>query len=346
MQTAERQAHAGVIQQLLDTPQRFGFCQAVRLLERWLVHHGVAPSLAAKCLRFANGTSFAFPASEIKSLRVEHHPAPSERALREAMERGRAPRIHITTAFMGFLGVHGALPLHVTDAIQRRIQEGHGTHAIAFLDVLLNRIAALFYRASQRHHLHLRGHNGTDATDSVMLALLGKPSGLRNASIPDHAAIFHAAHLRQRNVPAVSIERVIAHYFDVPVSITTNCPGWEPVPEEFQLQLGGPNAQLGGPCVLGARMWRHDRRVQVRLGPLTREQYLRFLPGQECAGRLNDMIKMFGASTLQFDVSLKVSREAVSGATLDGSVRLGRDSFLVAGIADTDREDVHYTIHT
>lgn len=346
MQTAQRQVDSGVIQQLLDKPQRFGFCQAVRLLERWLVHRGVPRPLLAKCLRFANSTSLAFPQSDIRSLRVEGHPNASEHSMREAIARNRLPRIHVTPAFMGFLGMHGALPLHVTEALQRRVQDGHGAQPLAFFDVLLNRIATLFYRSWRRHRLHMRVAGGRDAIAAPMLALVGKPSGFANAAIPDGAAIFYAAHLRQHGTSAAAMERVLGHYFDVPVAITPSQGGWERVPDEFQLRLGGANAQLGGPCVLGGRMWRRDCRASVSIGPLTREQYLHFLPGQECAARLRDMVGMFAVSTLQFDVRLKVRKEAVCGAALDGTARLGRDSFLVYGIADTDREDVRYTIRT
>ena len=345
MQGAQRPLDPGVIQQLLDKPQSFGFCQAVRLLERWLVHQGVARTVAAKCLRFSNNTSFAFPASDIKALRVEGHARLSERALGESIARDRLPGVQLTPAFMGFLGVHGTLPLHVTEAIQRRLQDGHGAPSLAFFDILLNRIAMLFYRGWRRHHLSMRVGEGRDATANLVLALAGKPSGLGSA-IPDEAAIFHAAHLRRHDASAASIERVVGHYFDVPVAVTGHQGEWEQVPGDFQLRLGGENARLGGPCVLGQRMWRRDRRASVSLGPLTREQYLRFLPGQEGADRLRHMIGMFAVSTLQFEVRLRVSKEAVCGAALDGTSRLGRDSFIVFGIAATDREDVRYTIRT
>ena len=64
-----RRQHASVIQQLLDAPQRFDCCQALRLLLGWLHAHGMPPADAlANLVRFDNSVSMTFPAGQIESL--------------------------------------------------------------------------------------------------------------------------------------------------------------------------------------------------------------------------------------------------------------------------------------
>ncbi|MCK6422310.1 MAG: type VI secretion system baseplate subunit TssG, partial [Aquabacterium sp.] len=85
------------IDHLLAEPHRHGFMQAVRLLERWQVRAtGLAPyEVLTHKLRFRNGLSLSFPASEIAEFRVvgSEPPAPGGRA--------GFSRIEITPAFMG-----------------------------------------------------------------------------------------------------------------------------------------------------------------------------------------------------------------------------------------------------
>lgn len=72
MPAAHRRTDTSLIGDLLETPQRFQFFQAVRLLVAWLGQHGVAPEQALlSYLRFDNSVSMRFPASQIEALMVE-----------------------------------------------------------------------------------------------------------------------------------------------------------------------------------------------------------------------------------------------------------------------------------
>jgi type VI secretion system protein ImpH len=63
-----------VISELLREPQRFGFFQAVRLLDRWL-SLGAPGGQGLSRLQFRNSLALSFPPSEIEALRV-HRRAP------------------------------------------------------------------------------------------------------------------------------------------------------------------------------------------------------------------------------------------------------------------------------
>ena len=77
MPPAQRRAAAGVIEELLQNPQQFGFFQAVRLLEGWLAEGG-QPGQGLSRLNFRNSLSLSFPPSEIESLVVQRHGEPTD----------------------------------------------------------------------------------------------------------------------------------------------------------------------------------------------------------------------------------------------------------------------------
>jgi type VI secretion system protein ImpH len=69
MPASQRRPDLAVISELLREPQRFGFFQAVRLLDRWL-SLGAPGGQGLSRLQFRNSLALSFPPSEIESLRV------------------------------------------------------------------------------------------------------------------------------------------------------------------------------------------------------------------------------------------------------------------------------------
>jgi len=148
MPPTQRRHVAGVIEQLLQEPQRFGFFQTVRLLDRWLAP-GSLDGQGLSRLNFRNSLSLSFPASEIESLLVHKTPVDDpeaqpkdassalERMLAEVSQQAlpRDPaeveRIDVTPAFMGLLGVNGTLPLFYTEMLAQRelYQKDHASPA-------------------------------------------------------------------------------------------------------------------------------------------------------------------------------------------------------------------------
>jgi type VI secretion system protein ImpH len=338
-----------VIARLLADPQRFEFFQAVRLLQLWLGEHGVAPRQALHGhLRFANSLSLAFPASQIEDLAVERMP-------------GGLPRFLLTPGFMGLLGAHGALPLDVTERILAW-QGGEADPALAgapraFLDMFSTRMLALFYGAWKKYRVELTAAGPDDAFLPLLLALAGLPPGALDG-VDGQALAPYAGLLGRRPVSAAVLGRMLAELLRVPVRVIEAIGHWDRLLPDERSTLGaaaggaggtgakgGTAAALGRTALLGERSWRPDLRVRVRIGPLDRSGFERFLPHGAQAVRLRALLGLFAAPALAYEVELVLRRADVGPLRLAPQARrLGVDGWLLGGPAAADRADLRYEL--
>lgn len=347
MPADQRRPGVSVIQRLLEQPARFDFFQAVRLWQRWL---GVDPE---RYLRFHNSLSLGFPPSQIEKQWCEDADG---RALTSdvELERARLERsllyIHITPAFMGFLGQHGVLPAHYTEAVSAYERQYGDPGPRAWLDSLSHRAVSLFYQAWARHRPEC-GHGDSTAPGFLAMqsALAGAwPASRAAAPGPDSAAIArHAALLRQRPVSAAVMHGVLADYFQVPVALHRFIAEWYPSGESA---LGDSDSILGGGARLGPCCRRCDLLIEIRLGPLNREQYEDFLPRGSGAQALEQWLSLFAVPLVRYRVRLVLQAAAVRPARLASgdrhtAVRLGVDTVLhTAQLGAADRDDMVYEI--
>jgi type VI secretion system protein ImpH len=337
MRTPPQQPDAGLIARLLAEPQRFEFFQAVRLLLLWLGEQGVSPrSALERHLRFRNSLALGFPAGQVEAI------AP------EGLASGLPPQFRLTPTFMGLLGAHGALPSHVTERIaawessQADAQLAEAPRA--FLDIFTTRMLALFYGAWRKYRIEHAVAEGSDGFLPLLLALAGFAPGAAHDEVIDATLARYAGVLRQRPASGVVLARVLSHHFGVPVALQEGVGHWDTLAPDEQSVLGA-RAVLGQVAVLGERCWRPDLRVRVRIGPLRRAQFERFLPSGPGAQALRSLLGLFAAPTLCYEVVLVLARSEVQPARLAGGPQgLGRDSFMIAGPAVHDRADMVYDL--
>ncbi|OON59388.1 type VI secretion protein [Massilia sp. KIM] len=350
-----RRPEPPVIERLLREPWRFGFFQAVRLLELWLRRSGRPQrDLVASHLRFQNPVSLGFPASELEAVRVERHePEPGQDT-----EAAPLRYVRLTPAFMGLLGGHGVLPFHYTERIAEHQAQEKDEGARAFLDTFSNRSLALFYAAWRKYRLALHYQpGGQDAFLPLLLSLagLGDAALRRRLSSPERGAVldeslgYFAASIRHRPASAAQIGRVLSEYFGLPVEVEQFVGDWYAVPREQQTVLGEDNAVLGARAIAGARVWQRDLRLRLVVGPLDRSRFDAFLPGGLAARALTSLLSMFTGVALAYEIELELRALDVRCAALDEAgpaVRLGWDAFLVEGPQTRNRRDVRYALHS
>ena len=332
-----------VIERLLAEPQRFEFFQAVRLLLLWLEERGVPPQQALdKHLRFANSLSLRFPPSQIEALALVH-----DKPAHPAIAR---PQFRLTPSFMGLLGAHGTLPAHYTERIQAWIASEQDEAPRAFLDLLSNRMLALFYGAWKKYRVEHMVAGPSDRFLPLLLALAGFPSGAQAgaAALPaigDEVLALYAGVLRQRPASAAVLGQVLSDLLRVPVALQEWIGHWDRLDSSERSALGGANAVLGQAALLGARCWRPDLRVRVRIGPVDGAQFERFLPHGGGAATLASLLGLFAAPTLSYEVVLVLRRTELRALRLgERSRRLGLDSYVVTMPATGDRDDMRYAL--
>lgn len=327
MSAPQRRVEPGLIGELLAEPHRFEFFQAVRLIALARRAEG---GTDGDGVRFRNRLSLGFPPSQIDNVSSD--------------DQG----IRITPAFMGLLGGQGSLPLHYSERINRHEKSNSDGGPRAFLDIFSHRALSMFYEAWARYRPEcMTAADGGDAFMRMLTALSGaQPPG--DDLIDGETLAFYAMQLRGRAVSAPLLAGMYAEYFDVPFAVEQLVGQWQDLPPGDQARLGMAHVDLGGGVLLGERIYRCDARVRLRIGPLDREAYDRFLPGHSGAVRLAALLALQCGVDMCYEVHLIQRAQDVRGFSLDeaNGARLGVDTCLYSQPPGSDREDLMYLLHT
>lgn len=306
MEDAAVAALRALEEELRDDPNSFGFFQAVSLLERLSPEReGVGRFVdpASEAVRFSVNRTIAFPASEIQAL---------------TMDGGGPARMLVN--FMGLIGPSGVLPHHYTllagDQGRKR-----GSALGDFLDLFHHRILSLFYRAWRKNRFAVGMEGGEDPLREHVLDLVGMGVEELRADLPfeEEVLAFYSGLLSSQHRGAVALEQLLEDYFEVPVEVHQFEGAWFGLPERDLCELGeedGPSSRLGAGAVVGDEIWDPQSRVRIRVGPLTLEQYRRFLPNGEWYSALREIARFFANDEHEFDLQLVLSQPDVPGCIL------------------------------
>jgi type VI secretion system protein ImpH len=321
------------------------FFQAVRLLERLFPNRAAVGEFADpadEVVRFAVTPGTAFPASEIQAL--EPPPAP-----------GEPPRM--TVNFMGTHGPQGVMPLVYNAFVAERTRARD--HALReFLDIFNHRIISLFYRAWAKYRVDALSER--PAADGVRdpfaqhlldLVGLGTPGLQRRLPMSDQALLQYAGLLGPQPRSAVALEQLLADYFDVRAEVQQFVGAWFSIDASSQTSLDdhGPETQLGLGAVVGDELWDCQSRVRVRLGPLARRDYDRFLPGGEAHEQLRALVRFYAGDEIEFELQLVLARDEVPACVLggddaSGASTLGWSTWLRSAPLSRDPDDTVLTL--
>jgi len=287
------------LQDFFEKPFEIGFFQAVRVLRRLLPGRkpvGRFSPPASEIARFVAHPSLAFPPSEIQELTLppdDHSPATMK------------------VNFMGLSSPQGVLPTPYTELIIERAQRKD--YALRdFLDLFNHRLISFFYRAWEKHHFFVSFELGEpDSVSPLMMSLLGLGTeGLAGRQlVPDRALVFYSGLLTQKPRSAQNLKRLLSDYFQVKVEIEQFVGTWVPLRKIDQTMLddsASPMQRLGLGAIVGDEVWDQQSTVRVKLGPLTRQQYLDFLPRDDARAYrdLQALLKFWANDELDFEIQL------------------------------------------
>ncbi|MCU0650202.1 MAG: type VI secretion system baseplate subunit TssG [Gemmatimonadaceae bacterium] len=331
---------------LADAPQTVRFVQLIRLLERLspergrLGEHG---DPAREIARLSVRPTIAFPASEVQELTPADAHAPE-----------RPPVVALN--FMGLIGPLGELPRVYTQLAADRVRARDAT-LVDFLDMFHHRLASLHYRAwakyrpLDREPLREPDEDGVvpppaDRVAHHLLDLVGLGTrGLHGRlAVDDDAAGYFAGLLAPVQRSALGLEQLLEEYFEVPVEVVQFVGGWFPIAEPTRTALGDerPGAsQLGQGAVAGDEVWDQQSRVRIRLGPLSRAQFERFLPTGDQYRPLETLVRFYTDDRFALDVQLVLEQRDVPPCVLGDpdALPLTWGTWLASAAAPRDRDD-------
>ncbi len=328
-------AKSALEERLRTEPYLFEFFQAVRLLERFLpdkVEVGKFSPPSAEVARFRANSTLVFPASEIQALAW---PA-------------RGP-VEMKVNFMGLTGPEGVLPLTYTVFLADRARTGDSSPT-DFFDAFNHRIISLFFQAWQKYRFWIAYERGErDQFSHHVLDLIGLgTAGLQDRqAVPDDSLLYYSGLLAQHPRSAVALEQILSDYFEVPVEVEQFAGGWYRLDRSDQCSFEGRNSyseQLGVGAVVGDEIWDQTARVRIRIGPLSLDQYMEFLPTGSAFEPLRVLTRFFSNDEFDFEVQLVLHRHEVPrcelGAEAEAGPRLGwttwgRTKEMTRDVADT-----------
>jgi type VI secretion system protein ImpH len=225
---------------------------------------------------------------------------------------------------MGLIGPQGVLPYHYTQLVMERLR-ARDRGLQAFLDIFQHRIISLFYRAWEKHHfLGAYEQRERDPLTEHVLDLLGLglPASRPRPPLRAEALLFYVAALAPQPRSASALQQLLEDFFEVPVAVEQFVGGWYRLAAGAQCALGtedGAASQLGLGAVVGDEMWDQQARVRIRMGPLARAQYDRFLPTGDAYELLRRLVRFFSHDQLDFELQLVLAPDDVP------SCRIGAD---------------------
>lgn len=324
----------------------YGFFQAVRLLSLEARRAGDKSSdgLPSR-LRFRTPASLSFPPSEIAG----YSPAGGDAS------PGDETHDEMTVAVMGLTGPSGALPAVYTELLIERRDVFGDTAAHAFLDLFSHRGIALFHGAwrKYRHWLDVES-GGRDGLTRNVLDLAGLGFGrvrealdsVGMAGFGENFFIRHAGLLAQKPLSASAVESLIGSFAGVPAELVPFVGQWIELPRGEQTWLGRGGNELGCSAFIGSRLWDCQTKVQLRLGPMRRERFEHFLPGERGAEDLEALMRFAVGFGLACEATLILDRRDAPEPRLGGDtpLRLGGNVWLAAGPPAAHPDEMCYRL--
>ncbi|HEY1082326.1 MAG TPA: type VI secretion system baseplate subunit TssG [Prosthecobacter sp.] len=339
MASASGQDPDRLIEELCAEPWKHDFFQGLRAIECAFADRpriGRSRTLRDDALRFSQLLSLSFATSTLSRSQVENQPR------------------RLTVRFTGLTGPHGPLPLRLTEFIRNRLRgiydhdiQGTAADALSeggiaapkdstlaeFLDIFHHRMISLFYRAwavAQKTVDFDREEDRSFAEWTASLFGMGLPALDGVDSIPTWQKLPFAGHLANQSRHASGLEGVLADVFSTRAEVICLTGHWMKIPPSQLCRMGKSRelGTLGKSCVIGSAVWDRSMKFQIRLGPMSLDQFEKFTPGSRSHQALHDWVAYYTRREFYWEATILLKKQEVPKISLGQSGRLGYTTWL------------------
>ncbi len=303
---------------LTETPRRFGFDAAVRVLT--LARRAEDPADVA---RFRTPPGLTYPPADVLDVRGDAKP-------------------DVTVAMIGLTGPSGVLPRHYTEAVVKALR-GRSSSLHAFFDMLSHRFVVFFARAGTKYRparaaetAALRTPPAEDPIARVLLALTGHgtPHLTDRLGISTDPLLHYAGLFAMRPRSAHRLRAMVSDWLGMPVEVIEFAGAWLNLPPDQRTRIGalGQFSQLSANAAAGVRAWDPQARIILRIGPLNRGGFERMLPDRPALRRLVSLVRTYVGFEIGFAINPVLAADHVPPLRLDSAAdpppRLGWNTWL------------------
>ncbi len=354
-----------LIASLVNEPRAFSFYQAVRVLEAAAAGRhprvGLSRDPAGDFVRFGQHVELVHLATDLRQCTASGEPDD--------------PTYRIKACFTGLAGPFGPMPewltetlVHLAHGIPDEVlfpsgTQGGGLYSTAavkdegmaeFLDLFHHRMFAFLYRAwasgnmpvaFDRAELGNAAHDGDTPRFGHFLGSTfgaGSEGLFEHPDLPPLARLAFAGHLSCQTRHAEGLASILSSFFRVPVEVRQFSGHWLAIPEESRCRLGASPATgtLGESVFVGARMWDHQLKFRVRLGPMRLERLKTFLPEGDAHPQLGAWVDFYTSRRWICDFQILLAKDEVPDSVLGVAGQLGRTCWLKSRPFERDAEDL------
>lgn len=318
---------------LRDHPERYEFFDAARRLEcanpdRPRLGHSTRAS--EDFVRLCQSPSLVF----------------APRAIDRYVPGGDGKPAKLHGLFFGLFGPNGPLPTHLTEYAMDRTCNERDTTFTAFADVFHHRMMSLFHRAWADSQPTVQfDRPKDDRFGHYVGALVGMSTGglEQRGALPDQQLRHFVGRMLSVSRNSEGLTALLGQFFHVPVAIIEFVTEWMRLPSQSHMSLGGSDelSSLGRTTIIGEYVWGGQQRFRIRIGPLSRREFNKFLPGGEALKQLVSAVRSYVGDEKAWDLQLVLKKEYVPAVKLGKSGQLGLSSWMApAQPAIDDQDDV------
>ncbi|OQS32955.1 type VI secretion system baseplate subunit TssG [Chromobacterium haemolyticum] len=240
----------------------------------------------------------------------------------------RSARHKLSVSVLGVFGANGPMPLHFTEYARDRLFFAKDASLCSFLDIFHHRMLSLFYRAwANTEPCVSFDQPQSNIFDDYLGSLFGGLNGVTER-VPD--SLFYAGRLLSPVRSAEGLSAILQDYFSVPISIEPFMAEWLTLHEADRsvLSVLRPRSQLGHNSALGRHIYSAQHKFCIRIGPLTLNSYMNFIPSGKNLSSLLAWVRLYTGSSRSFSVMLSLQANEVPRLRLGRGGRLAYMSWL------------------